>query len=72
LLVDFYSEKQIADRVDEVLDHKDRMATIRRQARETVLERYELNNCLKKHIKLIKSLADGKLPTMARPIKMPA
>jgi glycosyltransferase involved in cell wall biosynthesis len=72
LLVDFYSEKQIADRVDEVMDHKDRMATIRRQARETVLERYELNNCLKKHIKLIKSLADGKLPTMARPIKMPA
>lgn len=72
LLVDFFSPKQIADRVDEVLDHKDRMAHIRRQARETVLERYELSSCLKKHIKLIKSVADGKIPTMAKPVKLPA
>ncbi|HLF58162.1 MAG TPA: glycosyltransferase family 4 protein [Alphaproteobacteria bacterium] len=72
LLVDFFSPKQIADRVDEVLDHKDRFAILRRHARETILERYELNNCLKKHVKLIKSLADGKLPTMAKTIKIPA
>ena len=72
LLVDFFSSKQIAERIDEVLSHKDRMAHIRRAARETILERYELNNCLKKQIKLIRTLAGGKLPTMANPIKIPA
>ena len=72
LLVDFFSSKQIAERINEVLSHKDQMAHIRRAARETILERYELNNCLKKHIKLIRTLAGGKLPTMANPIKIPA
>ncbi len=72
LLVDFYSPQQIAERIDEVLDHKDRMARIRKAARETILERYELNNCLKKHVKLIKQLASGKLPSVSRPIKVPA
>ena len=72
LLVDFFSSKQIAERINEVLSHKDQMAHIRRAARETILERYELSNCLKKHIKLIRTLAGGKLPTMANPIKIPA
>ena len=72
LLVDFFSPKQIAERIDEVLNHKDGMAHLRRAARETVLERYELQSCLKKQIKLIKSLADGKIPSMTRPIKGPA
>ena len=72
LLVDFFSSKRIAERINEVLSHKDQMAHIRRAARETILERYELNNCLKKHIKLIRTLAGGKLPTMANPIKIPA
>jgi glycosyltransferase involved in cell wall biosynthesis len=72
LLVDFFSPKQIAERIDEVLNHKDGMAHLRRAARETVLERYELQSCLKKQIKLIKSLADGKIPSMTRPIKVPA
>lgn len=72
LLVDFFSPKNVAERVNEVLSHKDQMAHLRRAARETVLDRYELNNCLKKHIKLIRTLAGGTLPTMAKPIKIPA
>ena len=72
LLVDFYSPQQIAERIDEVLSHKDRMARIRKAARETIRERYELGMCLKKQIKLIKQLAGGKLPSMTRPIKTPA
>ncbi|MFZ0692575.1 MAG: glycosyltransferase family 4 protein [Alphaproteobacteria bacterium] len=72
LLVDFFSPKDIADRVDQVLGHKDKMASLRRQARETILERYELSDCLKRQVKLIKSLAGGKLPTMTNPIKVPA
>ena len=70
LLVDFFSPKQIAERIDEVLDHKDRMARIRKAARDTILERYDLDMCLKKHVKLIKSLAAGKLPSVSRPLKV--
>jgi glycosyltransferase involved in cell wall biosynthesis len=69
LLVDFFAPKQIADRVDEVLDHKDRMADVRARAQATITERYELSMCLKKHMKLIKELASGKLPTPQKPIK---
>ena len=57
------------NRVDEVLDHKDRMADVRARAQATIKERYELSMCLKKQIKLIKELAGGKLPTPQKPIK---
>jgi glycosyltransferase involved in cell wall biosynthesis len=46
LLVDFFSPEKIADRVDEVLDHPDRMAELRTAARETVVERYALKDRL--------------------------
>jgi glycosyltransferase involved in cell wall biosynthesis len=46
LLVDFFSPEQIADRVEEALDHPDRMRDIRARARETVLERYDLRDRL--------------------------
>lgn len=59
LLVDFFSPEQIADRIDEVLDHKDRMAALRRRARQTVVERYELKSCLQQQVRLIESLARG-------------
>lgn len=72
LLVDFFSPERIAARVDEVLSHKDRMKSIRKAARQTVLERYELTKCMKKQIKLIRQLAGGKLPSVSRPIKVPA
>lgn len=57
LLVDFFSPKKIADRIDEVLDHPTRMAEIRKSARETVLERYALADLLPQHIQLIKNVA---------------
>ncbi len=53
LLVDFFSPEAIADRIDEVLDHKDRMAALRQRARETVIERYELGRCLEQQAALI-------------------
>ncbi|MGB8273671.1 MAG: glycosyltransferase family 4 protein [Alphaproteobacteria bacterium] len=70
LLVDFFKPKQIADRVGEALDHKDRMAAIRTRARATVVERYDLSMCLKKHKKLIGDLAAGKLPSVKKPVKV--
>lgn len=50
LLVDFFSPEAIADRVDEVLDHPDRMAEIRAKARETILKHYDLNQLLPQHL----------------------
>lgn len=61
LLVDFFSPKQIADRVDEVFNHPTRMAEIRKKARETAIERYAMPMLLKRHIQLIEDVANGVL-----------
>ena len=63
LLTDFFSPKKIADRVDEVLDHPDRMAQIRQNARNFVVERYSHQSLLPKHIQLIQDAAAGTLPS---------
>jgi len=63
LLLDFFDFAAIADRVDEVLDHKDRMAAIRKKARATILQNYKLEDCLAEQLKLIDDLIAGKLPT---------
>lgn len=63
LLFDFFDHTSIADRVDEVLDHKDRMATMRKKARQTIEQNYELENCLAEQFKLIDNLTGGKLPS---------
>lgn len=57
LLVDFFSPKQIAGRVDEVLSHPDRMQAIRQAARQTIIERYEVTKSLKEYQAVIGSLA---------------
>lgn len=62
LLVDFFDHESIAARVDEVLDHKDRMAAIRKKARQTIVQNYELESCLDAQLKLIGSLVEGKRP----------
>ncbi|MEL7035302.1 MAG: glycosyltransferase family 4 protein [Cyanobacteria bacterium J06592_8] len=62
LLVDFFSPKQIADRVSEVLDHRDRMAEIRVKARQTVLERYDLAKLLPQQLQLINEVAQRSFP----------
>lgn len=59
LLVDFFSPEQIADRVDEVLDHPDRMAALRKAARETVLERYALKDRLPELVRNIEDTING-------------
>jgi glycosyltransferase involved in cell wall biosynthesis len=62
LLFDFYDYTAIADRVDEALDHKDRFAAIRKKARSTIVQKYELEKCLAEQFKLIDSLIEGKRP----------
>lgn len=42
LLVDFFDTHGIADRIDEVFRHRDRMAGLREAARRTIVDRYDL------------------------------
>jgi glycosyltransferase involved in cell wall biosynthesis len=50
LLVDFFSPTDIADRVDEVLGHGDRLINLRANARETILKHYDLATLLPQHM----------------------
>jgi glycosyltransferase involved in cell wall biosynthesis len=50
LLVDFFSPAEIADRVDEALGHRDRLANLRVNARDTILKRYDLATLLPQQI----------------------
>jgi glycosyltransferase involved in cell wall biosynthesis len=59
LLVDFFSAPAIAARVDEALDHPSAMAPLREAARQTVLDRYSLMQCLQQQIQLISAVARG-------------
>ena len=54
LLVDFFKPKEIAARVIEALDNPDRMAHIRKRARETIVDKYDLVKLLPQHLEWIK------------------
>ncbi|NET36270.1 MAG: glycosyltransferase [Cyanothece sp. SIO1E1] len=56
LLVDFFSPAEIADRVEEALDHPTRMESIRTQARETIQANYDLNQRLSQHLQWIQDV----------------
>ncbi len=62
LLADFFAPKQIADRIEEVLKHPNRMAQIRANARQTVLERYSHTTLLHQHIQIMTQVANRFLP----------
>jgi glycosyltransferase involved in cell wall biosynthesis len=65
LTVDFFSPGAIADRVDEVLDHPDRMQALRDAARRTAIEQFDLRS---RQIPwwetLIGDLLDGRRPVL--------
>ncbi|MBD2608489.1 glycosyltransferase [Scytonema hofmannii FACHB-248] len=50
LLADFFSPQEICDRIEEALNHPDKMAQIRAKARETVEKSYNLSVLLPKHL----------------------
>jgi glycosyltransferase involved in cell wall biosynthesis len=72
LLVDFFSPKSIADAVDRVFDHPDRMEALRRRARETILANYDLKDCLNRQIALIHDLVAGRAIPRNSPAAAPA
>lgn len=58
LLVDFFSPSQIADRVVEALADRRAHNSIRHNARQTILNEYDLRTiCLPAHLSLLRSLA---------------
>ena len=59
LLVDFFSPTEIAERVAEALARRHAMDAIRRRARDTVLERYDLSKCLPRQIRIVRELGGG-------------
>ncbi len=60
LLVNFFSPSQISDRVIEALDNPDKMAQIRRNARETIVENYDLAKLLPQHLAWIQENSASK------------
>lgn len=50
LLVDFFSPQEIAERVDEALNHRDRLAELRAKARQTIQQSYDLAQLLPQHL----------------------
>ena len=67
LLVDFFSPQEIAERVDEALDHPGKMLAIRHAARQTVVDHYTLESCLHQQMQLIQTVARGS--KMTGPVK---
>ena len=60
-LVDFFAPAEIADRVVEAVRQRDRLAPMRRRARESVLGQYDLATCLPRQIQLLQQLTGGRL-----------
>lgn len=59
LLVDFHSPSNLASRVSEALAEGAVLNRLRSRARETVLERYALSQCLPRQLQMIKEMAGG-------------
>ena len=58
LLVDFFDTQAICDRIEYALDNPTQMVSIRRQARETILERYDLAQLLPQHLQWIQEITE--------------
>ena len=57
LLVDFFNIDELTDKVEYALDNPDKTAEIRENARNTIIEKYDLKKLLPKHIEILKSTA---------------
>lgn len=62
LLADFFSPREVADCIHAILNHPDRMQSLRDAARQTILDKYALSKLLPLHMQLITDLAEKKLP----------
>ena len=66
LLVDFFDTSGIANKVDAVLEHPDRMQKLRDKARQTIIEGYDLRTmALPNQLNLINAVIAGKMESGA-------
>lgn len=59
LLVDFFSPRQIANRIDEVLNHPDRMRYLGQEARRDIIEHYDVRKQLIQYQELWKGFIEN-------------
>lgn len=69
LLVDFFDVDQLAERIAEGLDNREKLQPLRDGARDVVLKNYSLKDTLPKHVRLLKEVAAGNLPPILTPPK---
>ena len=69
LLVDFFSADEIAATVIRALEAPEKYRELRHAARETIIQRYELRQCLPRHLALISTVAAGGTPIPDQSVK---
>lgn len=62
LLVDFFSPEKLAEKLLYALDHQKDLEEIRKNARKTVVDRYDLKKLLPLHMSLVTDIARGEIP----------
>lgn len=71
-LADFFSPEEIAERVEEALAHRNRMGHIRRRARDTIADAYEVSRAVQAQVRLLTDLAEGRRPAPTQDRSMEA
>jgi glycosyltransferase involved in cell wall biosynthesis len=62
LLADFHSPEDVAAKLTQLLDDPTRNAAMRHAARQTILERFDLQKILPLHMQLVREVAAGHIP----------
>ena len=62
LLADFFSPQEVAMKIGQLLDDPTRNATLRANARQTVVERFDLKKLLPLQMQLVREVAAGQIP----------
>jgi hypothetical protein len=73
MLVDFFSSEQIADRVIDALEDSKSFASLRQNARQTIVDRFDLRSiCLPAHLRLLNMLVPREGRALLAPLKVAA
>jgi len=60
-LADFFSPDEIADKIEEVLDNKGDLRDIKQNARNTIIQNYNLSELLPRHIEMLYNIVQNKV-----------
>ena len=62
LIVDFFSPSDVAAATTQLLNDRQLGEAFGKNARESIMEKYVLEDCLQKQMNLIKMITDGNIP----------